>query len=173
MKRLIFLAPSLGQAETVVEGLRALDIDDNWMHIVAKDHHMLEQAHLHEATDLETTEMATDLDWGMVAGGTLGMLAGLSAIGLGPLGLVLGGGTVLAGSLLGIGLGGWLGKMIGEQTPRAELEKYSHAIEQGQLLMMIDIPELKLPAVFRLIREHCPQALIESATLTHDRQIAA
>jgi len=173
MKRLIFLAPSLAQAETVVEGMRVLGVEDDGIHVVAKDGRKLEQSHLHPATNVETSELENDLDWGMVAGGTLGMFAGLSVLGAGPFGIILGGGTLLASSLLGIGLGGWLGYMIGEQTTRAEVEKYEHAIEQGQLLMIADVPTESLPPVFRLIRETCPQALIESSDMSFDRQQSA
>ncbi len=173
MKRLVFLAPTIEEAKLVVESLQAMKIEDEWMHVVASDQHLLETEHLHPATEMETTDVARDMDLGIVAGGTVGLLAGLAAVGLGPLGLALGGGTILAGSLLGIGLGGWLGKMIGERTPSEQMERYKSALEEGQILMMVDVPSERLPEAFSLIRKHCPQALVEAISLTHDHQIAA
>jgi len=173
MKRLIFLAPSMEQAKTVVAGLHQLSVDDEQIHVLAKDHDLLQKEHLHEATELETTELEQDMDWGMVAGGTMGLLAGLAVTGMGPFGLILGGGSALAGSLLGVGLGGWLGAMIGESTPTAAVEKYEHAIDSGQLLMMVDVDAEQMPPAWKLIRETCPQALVEANHLTHDHQLVA
>ena len=173
MKRLVFLAPTLEQAQNVVEDLRKMDIPDEKMHVVAKDHQMLQDANIHEATDMETSEVESDMDWGMVSGGTIGVIAGLAVLGTAPFGLVLGGGTLLTLSLLGIGFGGWLGKMIGEGTPNSLIEKYEHALDDGQIVMMVDVPAERLPEFHHMIRGHCPKALIESVHIFHDDPLAA
>lgn len=173
MKRLVFLAPTLEQAQMVVTDLREMGIEDEKMHVVAKDHKMLQDANMHEATELETSELENDMDWGMVSGGTVGMLAGLAVLGSAPFGLVLGGGTLLTMSLLGIGFGGWLGKMIGEGTPNAMIEKYEHALDDGEIVMMVDVPAERLPEFHQMIKSHCPKALIESVHIFHDDPLAA
>ena len=173
MKQLIFLAPSLERAVTVVSGLSALGISEDDVHIVADDPEQIEQAHLHKANPVDTTEIENDLDWGMIAGGSLGLLAGLSVVGGGPAGFIAGSGIVWLSSLAGIGLGGWLGTLIGEQTPRSEMEKYRSAIVQGKVLMVVEVPDEKLPPAFSLIRENCPQALIEMSKHSFDRSLAA
>lgn len=173
MKQIIFLVPSPEQARTVAEGLIALGVAEEDLHAVAHDPKQLINAHLHQATDVETTELETDLDWGMVAGGSLGLLAGLSVVGGGPAGFIAGGGVVFISSLAGIGLGGWLGVLIGIQTPRGELDKYRNAIAQGQLLMIVELTAEVLPPAFSLIRENCPQALIEVSDHHFDRRLAA
>lgn len=173
MKQLIFLAPSLEKAAMVAEGLTALGCEAGDLHVVAEDSEQIEKAHLLKATDVNTTELEHDLDWGMVAGGTLGLFAGLSVVGGGPAGFIAGGGVVWLSSLAGIGLGGWLGILIGEQTPRSELDKYRSAIVQGKVLIIVEVTEEKLPPVFSLIRESCPQALVEISQHSFDRSLAA
>lgn len=173
MKRLTFLTPDLPHAETVVSGLREMGISDEMMHVVAEDHEMLEKAHLHEATEMETSELESDLNWGLVAGGTLGLLLGFLMFGTVIMGFEFGTLSLLIMILAGTLCGGWIGKMIGESTPNADLMKYQHAMEAGQILMMVDVQLEQMPEVYKLVRRHCPKALIESSHLFHDHPLAA
>ncbi|MCV6587784.1 MAG: hypothetical protein OIF57_01970 [Marinobacterium sp.] len=172
MKQIIFLAPSLSQAQSVVTESGALGVEQTDIHAIVSDPQILENTPILQASEVETTELETDLDWGMVTGGTLGLVAGLSVLGA-PAVVLTGSTVVLLSSLAGIGLGGWLGAMIGEQTPRGILDKYRQAIAQGHLLLLIEVPDERLPQAFRLIRQHCPQALVEVTTHSFDRQLAA
>lgn len=173
MKRLTFLAPSLEQAEKVVEGLREMDISDDMMHVVAEDHDMLQKAHIHEATEMETSELESDFNWGLVAGGSLGLVLGFIMFGTVIMGFEFGSLSLLVMVLIGTLFGGWIGKMIGESTPNADLQKYQHAVEAGQILMMVDVTVERIPEVYKLVRKHCPKALIETSHLFHDHPLAA
>ena len=173
MKRLTFLTPNMEQAQGVVNELRTMGVSEEMMHVVAKDHDMLQKAHIHEATEMETSELETDFDWGMVAGGVLGLVIGFTAYKSMLFGFEFGAGSLLVLSLVGIVLGGWLGKIIGENTPSGELEKYQPAIEEGQILMMVDVPLEQLPELYKMVRKHCPKALIETTHLFHDHPLAA
>jgi hypothetical protein len=46
MRRLYFLVPEVETAKTIVDELLLARIEERHIHIVAKDHHALEQAHL-------------------------------------------------------------------------------------------------------------------------------
>ncbi len=173
MKRMVFTVPTLELASTIADAIYALGIEEEAIHVVTRDPELLRDTNLLEATELETTDLEKDMDWGIVAGGSVGLLAGLSVIGTGPLGIVLGGGTVLAGSLIGMGLGGWLGKMLGEGTPSQALDTYHEAIELGEVLMLVDVPLETLPQAFGVIKQHCPETTVEAIHLTHDHQHAA
>ena len=173
MKRLTFLAPDLERAQAVVEELRKMDVPEDMMHVVAADHEMLVKAHIHEATDMETSELETDFDWGIVAGGVLGLIIGFISYQSIVFGFEFGALSILAFTIIGAFLGGWVGKAIGESTPSGELEKYQHAIEAGQILMMIDVAVEQVPAIYKMVRKHCPKALVESTHLFHDHPLAA
>lgn len=174
MRRLVFLAPQSHQVQGVVEDLLARGIPEEQIHTIADDRSRLIRLHFRPATDVETTELENDMDWGMVAGGSFGLAAGLMASSaLGPAGPIISGGAVVVSSLLGIGLGGWLGKLVGEETPVHLLAKYKHALEQGCFLMMVDIPAERMSEIHKVIRHHCPNALVEIIHLHWDHQQAA
>ncbi|WP_299199072.1 hypothetical protein [uncultured Amphritea sp.] len=173
MKRLIFLAPDLAHAKTVVDELRQLGIDDAVMHLIARDHKLLQKAHLHEATDMETSELESDFNWGIVAGGVIGLILGVSLKGSLFFGFEFGMLSLLVITIIGATCGGLLGKVIGESTPNSDLEKYQHAINAGQILMMVDVAVELLPEVYKRVRKHCPKALIENHHVFHDHPLAA
>lgn len=174
MNRLVFLAPTSQQVKGVISSLTAKGVPEDAIYVIANDQSLIEKMHFHPASDVETTELENDMDWGMVAGGGFGLAAGLVAsTALGPMSAIVAGGTVVAGSFLGISLGGWLGKLVGENTPVHLLGKYKHALEQGGLLVMVDIHEERMLEIHKVIRHHCPKALVEIIHLHWDhRQVA-
>ncbi|WP_296061704.1 hypothetical protein [uncultured Amphritea sp.] len=173
MRRLTFLMPDLAHAERVVEELRQLGIDDSVMHLIAEDHAMLQKAHLHEATEMETSEVENDFNWGIVAGGVLGLVAGIVAYGSKISSFEFGAMSLLVITIICAFWGGVIGKAIGESTPNSHIEKYRHAIEAGQILMIVDVAVGLLPEVHKRVRTHCPKALIESSHVFHDHPLAA
>lgn len=173
MKRLTFLAPDLDHAKTVTEELRDIGISDDMMHVVAQDHEMLQQAHIHEATEMETSELESDFDWGIVAGGVFGLVLGFITLGVEIFGFEFGLLSLLVMTIVGAFCGGWIGKTVGESTPSSDLAKYQHAIEAGQILMMVDVAVERVPEVYKLVRKQCPKALIESNHVFHDHPLAA
>ncbi|WP_286239563.1 hypothetical protein [Neptuniibacter halophilus] len=169
MKRLVFLAPQLQHAQGVVAEFLNRGIEDESIHLLADDAELLELLALRPASVVETTELENDMDWGMVAGGGFGLAAGLVAgSALTPAGPLLSGGALVVSSLLGIGLGGWLGRLVGEETPLALLQKYQHALQQGGILVMVDIPEERMSEIHKAIRQYCPSALVEIVHLHWD-----
>lgn len=174
MRRLLFLVPNQQQLSDVVADFFSIGIEESSVHLIADDASLLTGLPCRAATDVETTEFENDMDWGMVAGGGFGLAAGLMATTvLGPIGPLTGGGAVIVTSILGISLGGWLGKLVGEETPLHLLAKYKHALEQGCFLVMVDIPEERSCEIHKVIRQHCPKALVEIIHLHWDHQQAA
>lgn len=174
MRKLVFLAPQEQQVTRVITAFAGLGIDESDIHVVSEDPERVTALKLHPATVLETTELENDMDWGMVAGGRAGLATGLVVTNvLGPTGIILGGGTLVVSSILGIGLGGWLGKLIGEDTPLFLLQKYKDALQQGAFLVMVDIPAERMSEIHKVIRHHCPKALIEIIHLHWDHQQTA
>jgi hypothetical protein len=166
MRRLYFLIPDVESAKTIVDELLLARIDERHIHIVAKDHHPLEEAHLPEAGLLEESDFVPALERGLTVGGATGLLAGVAALTFPPAGLVLGGGAILATSLLGAGLGAWVASMIGVSIPNSQLDRFHDAIERGELLMMIDVPKAKVDEITDLVKSHHPEAHVEGTEPT-------
>jgi hypothetical protein len=166
MRRLYFLVPDVDSAKVIVDELLLARIEERHIHIVAKDHHPLEEAHLPEAGLLEESDFVPALERGLTVGGATGLLAGIAAVTFPPAGLILGGGALLATSLLGAGLGAWVSSMIGSSIPNRQLEKFHDAIERGELLMLIDVPKDRVDEITKLVREHHPEAHVEGTEPT-------
>lgn len=166
MQRLYFLVPSVETAKQIVEELLLARIEERHIHIVARDHHALEEANLPEAGLIQESDFIPALERGVAVGGVTGLVAGIAAVTFPPAGLVLGGGAILGMSLLGAGLGAWISSMIGVSVPNTQLKKFEEAIEAGQLLMLVDVPKNRIDEISRLVKEHHPEADVKGTEPT-------
>jgi hypothetical protein len=163
MKRIYFLVPDIETTRKIVDGLLLARVEERHIHVLAKRGTPLED--LPEATFLQKTDFIPALEQGIAVGGMTGMLAGLVAVAL-PTGLVLGGGAVLAISLLGAGFGAWASSMIGASTGNRQLKDYEDAIGRGELLVMVDVPKERVEEVEELVKKHHPEAECEGTEPT-------
>jgi len=155
-KRLYFLLPDLPTTEQVVNELLLARIDESHIHILAKDDVAL--GNLPEANLLQKSDFVHSVEQGLAVGGTTGVLAGLAAITFPPAGLVLGGGALLGIALAGAGVGAWASGMIGASVPNSRLKTFEKAIDQGQVLMMIDVPKERMEEITAEVKKHHPDA---------------
>jgi len=163
MKRIYFLVPNIEITRKIVDELLLARVEERHIHVLAKRGTPLED--LPEATFLQKTDFIPALERGIAVGGMTGMLAGLVAVAL-PTGLVLGGGAVLAISLLGAGFGAWSSSLIGASIGNSQIKAYEEAIEKGELLVMIDVPRDRVEEIEELIKKHHPEAECEGTEPT-------
>ena len=157
MKRIYFLVPHIDVAKKIVDELLLARIEERHIHILAKRGTPLED--LPEASFLQKSDFIPAMERGLALGGTVGTLAGLTAVALGPVSLVVaGGGIVLAGGLAGAGVGAWLSGMVGLNVGNTRLKPIEDAIDRGELLMMIDVPRDRVPEITELVATHHPEA---------------
>ncbi|VAW78529.1 hypothetical protein MNBD_GAMMA15-591 [hydrothermal vent metagenome] len=155
-RRLYFLLPSVARAKQTVDELLLARIDEHHIHVLAKDDIPL--GDLPAANLLQRSDFVHSIEIGLSVGGATGVLAGLVAVAFPPDGIVLGGWVVLATALAGALIGAWASGMIGTDVPNSQLKKFSAAVEQGQILMMVDVPKDKLETITNMIRRHHPEA---------------
>ena len=161
MRRLYFLIPTVDSAKTIVDELLLARVEQRHMHIAAADHHALTEANLPEANLLQESDFIPAVERGLAIGGATGILAGIAAVALPGVGLVLGGGAILGIGLAGAGVGAWLSSMIGISVPSSRLTEFEDAIKEGSLLMMVDVPKTRVEEITALIKQHHPEAEIE------------
>ncbi|MGB5427794.1 MAG: DUF1269 domain-containing protein [Gammaproteobacteria bacterium] len=161
MRRLYFLIPSVDSAKTIVDELLLARVEQRHMHIAAADHHALTEANLPEANLLQESDFIPAVERGLAIGGATGILAGIAAVALPGVGLVLGGGAILGIGLAGAGVGAWLSSMIGISVPSSRLTEFEDAIKAGSLLMMVDVPKARVEEITDLIKQHHPEAEVE------------
>ena len=158
MKRIVMLVPDVDTARKITHELLSERVPEKHIHVIAREGTPMED--LHEAGLAERTDLLPALKRGAAVGGATGLLAGLAALAF-PGVAVAGGAVLLATTLAGSAFGAWASSLIGVSIPSEELRKYEKAVEEGQLLMMIDIPKHRAEEVAKLIKSHHPEADIK------------
>lgn len=157
MKRIYFLVPDIEITHNIVNELRSEGIEDNHIHVLAKRDTPLED--MPEAGVSIKTDFLPALERGVALGGTTGLLAGL--VGLRFAGFAIAGGPVLGAIMAGATIGSLMGGLAGMNSGNSRLKKFEHAIEQGELLVLVDIPKDRIEAISKLITKHHPAATFE------------
>jgi hypothetical protein len=164
MRRIYFLVPDIDVARKVVDELLLARIEERHIHLVAKEGTPMED--LPEATFLQKTDFVPALERGIAIGGATGAIAGLVALAFPPAGLVLGGGAVLAIALAGAGAGAWFSSMVGASIPNSRIKEFEKAVEQGEVLMLVDVPKAKVEQIEEMVKSHHPDAEVEGTEPT-------
>jgi hypothetical protein len=157
MRRIYFLAPDMETTHAIVGELRSEGIEDNHIHILAKRDTPLED--MPEASVLQKTDFIPALERGVVLGGTTGLLAGLA--GLAYSGFVIAGGAILGIIMAGATIGSLMGGLAGMNSGNSKLKKFENAIENGELLVLLDIPMDRIGEITQKIIKHHPNAEFE------------
>ncbi len=99
---------------------------------------------------------------GLVVGGSAGSLIGVAAAIFFP---IVGDspqwGIAAVLGMLGAGFGAWSASMIGVSVPSQRLKRFTPAIEQGQILLMVDVPAARVKEVEARLQALHPEAHLE------------
>lgn len=164
MKRLYFLVPDIDTARRIVDEMLLARIEERHLHILAQRGTPLED--LPEASYLQKSDFVPAVQRGLALGGAIGTLAGLTAVALSPAVAVVAGGAILGSALGGAGFGAWVSGMVGLSVGSSRLKQFEQAIENGALLMMIDVPRQRADEIAALVAKHHPEAEV-GGTDTH------
>ncbi|MGZ8182460.1 MAG: DUF1269 domain-containing protein [Methylobacter sp.] len=157
MRRIYFLVPNIAITQKIVDELRSEGIEDRHIHILAKRDTPLED--MPEAGLTIKTDFVPALERGVALGGTTGLLAGL--VGLRFAGFAIAGGPVLGLIMAGATIGSLMGGLSGMNSGNSRLKKFEQAIEEGELLVLLDIPKDRIETITQLITKHHPEAVFE------------
>lgn len=157
MKRIYFLVPNIAVTHKIVDELRSEGIEDRHIHILAKRDTPLED--IPEAGVSIKTDFVPALERGAALGGMTGLLGGL--VGLRFAGFVIAGGPILGLIMAGATIGSLMGGLAGMNSGNSRLKKFEEDIEQGQLLILLDVPKERIDEISQLITKHHPEAVFE------------
>lgn len=147
--RRVYSTSSLQAAEAAVRAVRGAGVPDADVSLVARGDIELESMPEHQK------EAPTDFKHAAVRGagigGATGLLAGLVAVAVPPLGLTLAG--VALTTLAGAAVGTWASSLVGASLPDPIRRKFEEEIESGRILVVIDCDEDTLPAAEGALRE--------------------
>lgn len=158
MKRLCFLSSDLEHAHQVVTKLKQNGIPEKHIYAIAK--YGVELEDLPDAGP-EFDDFLPAYERGIALGGTTGLLAGLLALAFPPSGIVIGGGLVLLFSLFGAGFSGIISGIAGAAFTNTRLEKFESAINDGKILILVDVPRTEIDKFSTLIQQLDPDVSVE------------
>jgi len=150
-KRLYFLLPDLPDAKTIVNELLIARIDDHHIHVMAKEGTSL--GDLPEATLFQKSDFVHSIETGMVVGGISGLVGGVIAIVALQLGSMMGL-IVLGCTIFGAGFGIWTSGMIGSSIKNTRLKEFEQSMEDGKILIMVDVPTEKIESITEQVKKH-------------------
>lgn len=136
-------------------------MDDRHMHAIARKGTWM--GYVPKATLLQRTNFLPALGQGAAVGGMLGLMGGLIAMAFPVNDLVIAGGILLEWVLAGAGVGGTVFSLIGASASTEQVKRYQEAINQGQILMMVDVPDGRVQEVTQRVQKQYPSAQFETA----------
>lgn len=147
--RCVFSTPDPEAARAAMRAALDAGIADEDICFVARDDIELERIPDHRMTG--RTDFVPSAIRGVACGGGAGLLLGLLAAAVPPLGVTLAGAG--AAAVAGAAVGGWTGALIGSEVPDAIHRRFHGEIASGQVLVVLDARqdqlELAEPAVVR------------------------
>jgi hypothetical protein len=159
MRRLYFLMPDINVTHELVKELLLSHVEERYIHVIAKEGTPMED--LPEASLLQKSDFVPAIEKGLTIGAITGVVCGLVAMAFPPAGLVIGGGAVFAIGAAGAGVGGLMSSMVGIGLASSRLVKFEEAINQGEFLVLIDVPRTRVDEIEDIVMKHHPEADIE------------
>jgi hypothetical protein len=158
--RIYWLLPDLASARRTMDDLLLARVSESHIHFVAREG--IDMSGLHEANVLQTSDVIRAAQAGLVIGGAVGAVLGVVAALFFP---IVGDspqwGMAAALAILGAGFGAWASSMIGVSTPSNRLKRFEPSIEQGQILLMVDVPRSRVDEFEARLRALHPEAHLE------------
>jgi hypothetical protein len=159
-RRIYWLLPDLDSARRTMDDLLLARIAEQHMHFVARED--VDLGGLHPANILQTSDVVRSAQLGLVVGGVGGAVLGvLAAIFFPIVGDQPQWGMVAVLAMLGAAFGAWSSSLIGVSTPSHRLKRFESAIEQGQVLLMVDVPRSRVDEIESRLQALHPEAHLE------------
>lgn len=132
--RHVFSTPDLDTAQAVMDTARSAGVGNDDILLVARSDIELEDVpNEHKEADTDLIPAALR---GAGYGGAAGLLAGLAAVVLTPIGLTLAGAA--AATVAGAAVGCWASALVGSSIPDPIRRKFDAEIQAGRILVVLD-----------------------------------
>jgi hypothetical protein len=159
-RRIYWLLPDLTSAKRTMDDMLLARIPEHHMHFVARED--ADMTGLHAANILQTSDVVRAAQMGLVIGGAVGALLGVAAAVFFPIvGTEPQWGIAAVLAVVGGAFGAWSSSMIGVSTPSSRLKRFEAAIEQGQILLMLDVSRFRVQEIEDRLQALHPEAHLE------------
>ena len=139
MKSEICIATSRGQADRIVDQLKASNFSNNDISVLFPDKGSTRDF-AHEKNTKAPEGAVAGASTGGVIGGALGWIVGIGALAIPGVGPFIAAGPILAalsGAALGAAAGGIAGGLIGLGIPELEAKRYEGKVKEGNILLSV------------------------------------
>jgi hypothetical protein len=130
----VFLAHDVQGAARAVTALRQVGIADDDIALIAR--HDLEMESIPEQFHESRTDFMPAAAKGALGGGATGLVAGLIAVAIPPLGVTLAGAAAIAA--VGAAAGTWSASLMGSALPDPVRQKFEDEVKAGRVLIVVD-----------------------------------
>jgi len=155
-RRLLFVLPDVASARRTMDDLLLARIEERHIHFIANENVSL--AGVHEGSLLQKSDLVHGAQMGMLIGAGLGCATGVAiAIAFQTrdgMPLVI----VLIATVIGALMGAWISSMIGSSVPNSRLKPYQRALDEGRILLMVDVPYHRVEEVRERLHAIHPEA---------------
>jgi hypothetical protein len=155
-RRIYWLLPDLQSAWDTMDDLLLARIEARRIHFVARED--IDMSGLNAANVLQTSDVVRSAEIGLITGASLGgALGAIVAVTYPMFGDKPEWGVIAVLAVAGALFGAWTSSMIGISTPSKRLQRFAAQIEQGQILMMVDVPMWRVDQIEARLRARHPE----------------
>lgn len=154
-RRLYFMLPNAPSARAMLDEMLLARIEIGHMRFMARDGAL--PADMPDVNLLQKTDLIHGAQLGVIIGGIVGLGAGIFLTMFPPDGFTLRTAAILLVALGGALFGGWASGMNAAAVPNSRLAQFAERIEQGQVLMMIDVPVRRVQEIEQMIAKRHPE----------------
>lgn len=154
-RRLYFLLPDILSTRKAADDLLLARIDDGHMQFLAR--RGTDLGSLPEASYLQKSDMGHGATVGFLAGAAVGLVLGTTLVNFPIEGTQPHLGWVVLAAIIGGLLGVWTGSMAGSAVPNSRLRQFQDEIGRGAVLMIADVPFVRVSEIQELMRRKHPE----------------
>ena len=159
-RRIYWLMPDLASARRTMHDLAQARVATAHIHFAGPPD--MDMRGLHAANVWQTSDLVHAAETGLVLGAAVGCVAGLATALLFPVvGTAPQWEITVPLTLMGGVVGAWSSSMVGISIPSPRLQRFQSAIEQGQILLMVDLPPPRVREIETLLQTAHPEARFE------------
>jgi len=153
-RRLYFMLPDLQSARSILDELLLARIEIGHMRFMAREPLPPDMP---DVSFLQRTDLVHGAQLGMVIGAIVGLGAGIFLTMFPVDGMTMRGAAILLVALGGMLFGGWASGMNAAAVPNTRLRQFAPQIEQGQVLLIVDVPPRRVQEIEEMIAKRHPE----------------
>ncbi len=153
-RRLYFMLPDVPSARAMLDELLLARIEIGHMRFMARDGL---PSDMPDVNFLQKTDLVHGAQLGVVIGAIVGLGAGVFLTLFPVDGMTLRTAAILLVALGGAIFGGWASGMNAAAVPNTRLKQFTPRIEQGQVLLIVDVPVRRVEEIEEMIAKRHPE----------------